>query len=52
MQVWVVTKQTDKGVIAGVFDTLKGASEYIAEHPYSAYSIEECKVRTEAKSNA
>ena len=52
MQVWVVIKLTDGGVIAGVFDTLKGASEYVTGYPYTAYCIEEREVQTEAKSHA
>lgn len=45
MKVWVVVKQDDKGVIAGVFATLELASEYITKHPYSGFTFEECKVQ-------
>jgi hypothetical protein len=45
VKVWVVVKQKDKGIIAGVFASLELASEYVANHPYDGFSIEECNVR-------
>ena len=47
MKVWVVVKQKDKGIIAGVFDTLEAAGKYVAAHPYDGFTIEECRVRTD-----
>ena len=47
MTVYVVVKRHNKGVIAGVFNTLKAASTYITKHPYEGFIIEECVVQLE-----
>jgi uncharacterized protein YneF (UPF0154 family) len=41
MQVWVVVLQRDKGVVAGVFSTMKKAADYIADNPYNGYAMYE-----------
>jgi hypothetical protein len=47
MKVWVVVKQKDKGIIAGVFVSLQLASKYVENHPYDGFIIEECTVKAE-----
>lgn len=45
MKVYVVVKQINQGMIAGVFVTLEKASEYITLHPYDGFIVEECQVQ-------
>jgi len=55
MKVFVVVKCISDGDIAGVFSTLKKASEYVENHKYSAFIITEHTVDSyfqEASSHA
>jgi hypothetical protein len=41
VQVFVVVRAVDAGMIWGVFSTVEKAAEYIANHPYDGFILEE-----------
>lgn len=41
MQVWVVVRAVDAGMIWGVFSSVEKAAEYISHHPYDGFIVEE-----------